>query len=143
MDEPKETIIEECPECGAESYFSYYKDEGMYKKPMLQCSFMGHTFPAPREYWIKKYSPEATKMKKNRYWSKKAKYKHIPGYKISLSARARRTSLSQEITRRRDAISVMRSLQMIINLNKSKYSDQIMQRDIKWIRAKYSLPRIP
>lgn len=75
----------------------------------------------------------------------------IPGYQIKLPMRVRRHVLAHEIEQRRKtklkylglrrkaAISVMRSLQQIVNINQSIRSNIIMSQDIAWIRRRYRI----
>jgi hypothetical protein len=78
-------------------------------------------------------------------FSKTAKYRAIPKYRISLPARERHSIMNAEImrrpgeTRRDKAISVMRSLQYIVNLNPSMTSDKVMKRDMNWLRRHYRI----
>jgi hypothetical protein len=79
----------------------------------------------------------------NRKWFQDVERKGVPGYRIRLPTVMRRRLLAKEIrlrgNTRRAAISVMRSIQVIVNINQSLLSNQIMRSDIQWMRRRYKI----
>lgn len=96
-----------------------------------------------RKAYLRKDTGAPGRTPKRARWFKKRAYKPIPDYNISDRTRTRRRAITAEVQRRgntREAgLSVMRSLQAIVNINPSKNSDTIMKRDMLWMRKKYRI----
>lgn len=103
----------------------------------------GKVAHARKKTWLVKDRGKKGKTPTKEAWSKKLdipKLHEIQGYEIKKSEKERFLALKKEINERgggrKGARSTMRTLQMIKNINPSKKSDRIMQKDIDRIWTK-------